>query len=558
MKIFNKQKKFIPMRHNIKYIIALAIVLLTGACGKDFLELTPADRLTADDYYRNEDEVRAGTASLYGFPWFGFDDKFSWLAGDCMSGNIYYTYDQEGQFFYFSFNEGNSHLSGGWRGLFRVISYANSVINDMPRIAEGNVSADVIEAALGEARFIRAAAYFILAEYWGEVPIVENSTELVSKNEVMLPKNTRSSIYEFIRRDLEYAAQNLKATDEPGRVTQWSAKGMLAKLYITMAQDLSDPNSASYFDKAKEYAEDVITNSGLSLMEDYHDLFLIENNNNEESLFAFQWMKGRYAVGNSRNANWARSSLIADQQWGGGKGVTYDFMQDVESGDLRRRSICMTLGDYYPEINKANGGYTYNFETENPNNPNNSLEAPNEVLNHLKKFVVGSSADTDGQVGTDQDAGINQYILRLADVYLIYAEAVLGSAASTSDATALGYFNEIRQRAGLDTLSSISFTDILIERRVEFCLESMFWFDLKRYFYREPQAAIDYLNAQEREYTYDRISSNNDPNLWESYELDEKSNSYILYESQMFLPIPASEVLVNPMLLEAAVEYEFD
>ncbi len=546
------------MKHNIKYIITLAIVLLACACGKDFLELTPQDRLTADDYYRNEDEVRAGTASMYGFPWFSFDDKFSWLAGDCMSGNIFYTYDQEGQFFFFSYNEGNSHLSAGWRGLFRVITYANSLINDMPRIAEGNVTQDVIDVALGEARFMRAAAYFILAEYWGEVPIVENSTELVTSNQMMLPKNTRSSIYEFIRRDLEYAAVNLKATDEPGRVTQWTAKGMLAKLYITMAQDLTNPNSATYFTKAKEYAEDVITNSGLSLMEDYYDLFLIDNNNNEESLFALQWMKGRYAIGNSRNANWARSSIIADQQWGGGKGVTYDFTQDVEAGDLRRSSIYMTLGDYYPEINKANGGYTYNFQTPNPNNPNNPLESYNSVLNHLKKFVVGSSADTDGQVGTDQDAGINQYILRLADVYLIYAEAVLGAAASTSDQTALGYFNAIRTRAGLSLKSSISFMDILIERRVEFCLESMFWFDIKRYFYREPQAAVDYLNAQQREYNYDRISSGNDPNLWESYRLDETPNSYVLYESQMFLPVPAAEVLVNPMLSEAAVEYEFD
>jgi hypothetical protein len=263
----------------------------------------------------------------------------SWLAGDCMSGNIYYTYDQEGQFFYFSFNEGNAHLYGGWKGLFRVISYANSVINDMPRIAEENVTGDVVDAALGEARFIRAVAYFILAEYWGEAPIIENSTELVTSNQMMLPKNTRSSIYEFIKRDLEFAAQNLKTTDEPGRVTQWSAKGMLAKLYLTMAQNLTDPNSASYFTSAKNYAEDVIVNSGLSLMEDYSDLFLIENNNNEESLFAIQWMKGGYAIGNSRNANWARSSLIADQQWGGGKGVTYDFTQDIESGDLRRSAI---------------------------------------------------------------------------------------------------------------------------------------------------------------------------------------------------------------------------
>jgi hypothetical protein len=546
------------MKNNIKYIITLAIVLLAGACGKDFLELTPQDRLTANDYYRNEDEVRAGTASLYGFPWFLYDDKFSWLAGDCMPGNIYYTYDQEGQFFYFSFNEGNSHLYAGWKGLFRVISYANSVINDMPRIAEENVTRDVVDAALGEARFIRAVAYFILAEYWGEVPIIENSTELVTSNQMMLPKNTRPSIYEFIKRDLEFAAANLPATDEPGRVTQWSAKGMLSKLYLTMAQDLNDPNSASYFTLAKNYAEDVIINSGLSLMEDYSDLFLIENNNNEESLFALQWMKGRYAIGNSRNANWARSSLIADQQWGGGKGVTYDFTRDVESGDERRSAIYMTLGDYYPEINSANGGYTYNFETENPSNPSNPLEAPNQVLNHLKKFVVGSSDDTGGQVGTDQDAGINQYILRLADVYLIYAEAVLGAAASTSDATALQYYNAIRTRAGLDTLESITYMNILTERRVEFCLESIFWFDIKRYFYRDSQAAIDYLNTQKREYTYNEIPGSDEPNSWASYELDSTENSYTLHESQMFLPVPAAEVLVNPLLSEDAVEYEFD
>jgi hypothetical protein len=546
------------MKNNIKYIITLVIVLLGSSCGKDFLEITPEDRLTSDDYYRNEDEVRAGTASLYGYPWFSYDDKFSWLAGDCMSGNIYYTYDQEGQFFYFSFNEGNAHLYGGWKGLFRVISYANSVINDMPRIAEENVTKDVIDASLGEARFIRAAAYFILAEYWGEAPIIENSTELVTSNQMMLPKNTRSSIYEFIKRDLEFAAANLATTEEPGRVTQWSAKGMLAKLYLTMAQDLTDPNSASYFASAKNYAEDVIVNSGLSLMEDYSDLFRIENNNNEESLFALQWMKGGYALGNSRNANWARSSLIADQQWGGGKGVTYDFTQDVKAGDKRRSAIYMTLGDYYPEIHSADGGYTYNFETENPDNPNNPLEAANDNLNHLKKFVVGSSDDTGGQVGTEQDAGINQYILRLADVYLIYAEAALGAAASTSDAIALDYYNVIRKRAGIDTLESITFMDILTERRVEFCLESMFWFDIKRYFYRDSQAAIDYLNDQEREYTYNEIPGSDNPNSWDSYELDSTENSYTVHESQMFLPVPASEVLVNPMLSEDAVEYEFD
>jgi hypothetical protein len=554
-----ENEKSTDMKNMTRYIFTVSLLVLLGACSEDFLNLPPEDRLTADGFYNNESEIRAATAALYGYPWFGFNDKFFWLAGDCMSGNLYYTYDQEGQFYYFSFNEGNSHLSFGWKSLFRVVSYANAIINDMPRIAnENGVSEDIINNALGEARFIRAAAYYALAEFWGEVPIVENSTELVVSNNMMLPRNTRSSLYEFIKRDLEFAAKNLKDTDEPGRVTQWSAKGMLAKLHLTMASNLNDANSAANFQMARDYAQDVIENSGAALMANYHDLFLIKNNNNSESLFAMQWMKGGYAIGNSHNANWARSSLIADQQWGGGKGCTYDLQEDFETGDLRRRSIYMTLGDYYPEINTANGGYTYHFETKDPNNPNNNIESPNEVLNHLKKYVVGSSADNDGQVGTDQDAGNNQYVLRLADVYLIYAEATLGAAASTSDVTALQYFNAVRTRAGLPEKTSLTLMDILIERRIEFALESLFWWDIKRYYYRNPSEALAYINAQERHYIYRRITGDNDANSWDSYELDETGTPITVFESQMFLPIPASEVLVNPLLAEPAVEYVFE
>jgi len=94
---------------------------------------------------------------------------------------------------------------------------------------------------------------------------------------------------------------------------------------------------------------------------------------------------------------------------------------------------------------------------------------------------------------------INQYVLRLADAYLIYAEATLGAGTSTSDSKAIQYFNAIRNRAGLPALSSITFTDILNERRVEFGMESSFWFDVKRYYYRDPSAALAFLNGQERE-----------------------------------------------------------
>ena len=456
------------MKNIFKYLLLpFLLVLSMGSCKKEFLEIEPVDRLTADNFFKNEVEIRAATAALYGFPWFDYNDKFAWTAGDCMSGDLYHTWDQEGQFFLFSFNSGNAHLSAGWKGLFRVVSYANSVINDMPRAADGNVSQEVINKALGEARFIRGMAYYLLSEYWGEIPIVENSTAIVVSNDFFLPKNTRASVLEFIRRDMEFASQNLPATDTPGRVTKWAALGMLAKTHLTIASDLNNPKSAENFELAKQFASEVINNSGLSLMSDYADVFRYENNNNEESLFALQWMEGAYAIGNSRQANWARSSLITanTEAWGGYKSMTFDFLLNVEGGDKRQPAIYMSNGDYYPEINKENGGYTYYIVHRDPDDPNTVLESASATLNNLKKYIIGSTADTDGGVSTGQATRINTILLRLADVYLIHAEASLGAQGSSSD---VQYFNLIRQRAGLPQLTSITFMDILKERRVEF------------------------------------------------------------------------------------------
>ena len=550
------------MKNKFKHLISLFLVLFLSSCSKDFLDIEPQDRLTIDNFYRNEGEIRAATASVYGFPWFDFNDKFYWLAGDCMSGNMYYTYDQEGQFFFFSFTAGNSHLTSGWSGLYRVVSYANSIINDMPRAAAGQVSQDVIDRALGEARFVRGLSYFMLAEYWGEVPIVENSTELVSSNNLFLPKNTRSSVLEFARRDLVFAAEILPASDAPGRITQWAAKGMLAKLHLTLAQNLNDANSADNFSKAKQYAEDVIVNSGHALLPNYADLFKIENNNNSESLFALQWMEGGYAFGNSRQANWARSSLLTGNSecWGGGKSATYDLVQNVEQGDKRQPAIYMAPGDHYPEIRKSAGGYTYNIVTRDPADPNIVLEGAAPVLNNVKKYIVGSADDTGGKVTTGQSTALNQYMLRLADIYLIYAEATLGAAGSTSDGRALQYFNAIRERADLPAKTEITFTDILKERRVEFCMESNFWFDVKRYYYRDPSAALAWLNGQQREHTYyrDNAPGAADENTVAGYILQPPLSPILISDSQMKMPIPAAEVNVNAKLAPDAPAEEYD
>ena len=368
---------------------------------------------------------------------------------------------------------------------------------------------------------------------------------------------------EFVRRDFDFAAANLPAIDAPGRLTHWAAKAMLAKVHLTLAQNLSDANSADNFSKAKQYAADVLTNSGLSLMTNYADLFKIENNNNPECLFALQWMEGSYAFGNSRQANWARGSQVTGNSecWGGGKSASYDFVNSFEQGDRRKSAIFMSSGDFYPEINKAAGGYRYNIVTRDPGDPNITIEGSAPVLNNAKKYIVGSAADTGGKVSTGQATAINQYMIRLADVYLTYAEAALGSASSSSDGQALGYLNAIRQRAGLSAKSSFTFQDIMDERRAEFGFESMYWFDLKRAYYRDPSATLAAMNAQQREYTYQRITTPNAPdeNTVEGYALIPPPSPIVISASQIWMPIPASEIVTNALLAPSAPaeDYKF-
>lgn len=549
------------MKKIFKYIGILALMLGTTSC-EDFLTITPEDSMTVDNYYNSEARVRANTASLYGSVWWGFHSQFMWLAGDQMAGDLYYTYDQEGQFFYFSYNNGNSYISSGWSGLFRVVSFANSVINDMPS-RTSNVPQAVIDKAVAEARFVRATAYFYLAEYWGEVPIIENSTDMITSGNMLVNRNTRKSVYDFIIRDLAYASETLPNVDgQDGRATSWAAKAMLAKVHLTYAASaVGNPSvfgdAASHFTKAKELCADVIENSGRVLADDYSSLFTVEGNNISESLFAIQCKSGAYGEGSSRNANFSRNSMIADQTWGAGKGPTLDLQKAFNKDDKRRFWTYMMQGDYYSMLNKEGGGYTYNNYVEADN------ENPNEVLAHIKKYVIGKASDTENNVGLNQDAGNNIHIIRLADVYLMYGEAVLGTSASTTDSKALEYFNKVHHdRAGLSAATSLTLESILKERRLEFAFEALRWLDIKRYYYRNSTAALSLLNAQKRELIYilkDGMSSASDRNNNNNYTEYVPGSGFVqVYDSQMFLPIPAEALTSNPKFREPAVDYQFN
>ncbi len=280
MKIFSKNT----------YIVLLLIIVGTS-CSDDFLNVESEDSTTLEEYYTSEDAIRSSTAVLYSaYGWFDYLSGLMFYQGDMAAGDLYYTSDDEGAFMTFEATSDNQYLTSGWESLYRVNSYCNSIINNMPSVAEDNgVSDDVINAALGEARYVRAWVYYILAEYWGEVPIITDATSLITSGDVKVNKNTRSSIYEFIRRDLAFACSYLPESEEEGRASKCAAQGLLAKLYLTMASDLDNDSSSTYFSYAKSYADSAInTTGGYGMIDDYDELFTIDGNNNKESLFAIQ------------------------------------------------------------------------------------------------------------------------------------------------------------------------------------------------------------------------------------------------------------------------------
>ncbi|WP_416445880.1 RagB/SusD family nutrient uptake outer membrane protein [Leeuwenhoekiella sp. A16] len=530
-----------------KIIYSLLIVTLFASFYSctDELEIEPEDQITKENFYQSEADFQAATAPLYNRVWFSFNDKFYFGLGDGRSYNLYAPFSD----YVYPFSDlAETGLTGplveAWGSFYNVIQQSNNVIIGITNSAVDETSKTQY---IAEARFMRGTAYWYLASLWGDAIISTNPSELV--NNPIVNKNPRSDVYEFAIRDMEFAAKYLpEQAAQSGRVTKYSAYGMLSRLYLSYAGLSDDPNSGTrdqaLLDLAKKAADKVISEGPYTLMADYAELFKVDNNNNSESMFALQWVpNGDYGVNNPHQAFFALGSEITgdDAAYGYYTRASYDVLLEYESNDERRKATWMADGDFYPEISRSNGGYTVDHE--------------NTYVN-VKKGVVGSTKDN-AKISR-QNSALNTYMMRLAEVYLNYAEATLGNGASTSDATALMYVNELRTRAGLDEKTSLTYEDIIHERRVELCMEGQYWYDLVRRSYYKQQEVINYINGQDRgvipAFTYDAEA--NQVSLDDTRDSDTRAVG-VADAGTFYLPYPESEVVQNPLLNDAPVPYEF-
>ena len=478
---------------------------------EDFLDQTNTTNPNQETFFDSETAVEAATAPLDNYVWYNLNEKFYYGMGDGRANNIT---AQWSSYVWPYTNLNETSLSEGldtaWGSLYSVVAQSNNTINNILQYATADVTEEVKNRGIAEARFMRGTAYWYLASLWGTAIIYTNTSDLV--NNYVVPPHNRSDVMEFAIRDREYAAKYLPETASTrGRVTKYSAFGMLSRIYLSMAGLTEDgeyngtnistnPNrgyrNTYYLDMAKKAALKVINDSSFDLMENYGDLFKIENNNCKEALFQLQGLTGStdaigWGCNQAISAFFGWSTMVTDAtNWGGALYASWDLFSEYDEKDkLRRYATIATQGDYYPEMYVKGGGYIYG-ETESHGNGGCNI----------KKYVVGTNDDNG--LSYKQSSGINTHMLRLAEVYLNLAEAILGNNATTSDPTALEYLNRVRTRAGMDIKNSISYEDIRYERRIELALEGQYWYDLVRRSYYQQQEVINYMNNQNRNATY--------------------------------------------------------
>ena len=461
--------------------------------------------------------------------------------------------------------------------LWAEIGHANTVYNS---IKGSSASESVKNQCMGECLAWKAMAYFYLVRTFGDVPIVhDNSVNIAAGDYNDLHKVQKADVYEYILMTLEKAMELLpREKSTTGRIDYYCAEGLYAKVLLTAAGVTGSLNS-DYLQRASAASLDVIQNSGRKLMENYEDIFRGSNNVSDESLIAWRWTNG--AQWTSQNT--LQSDLMPDgfdengDCWGGWGGPSADlqdaFGYDVTENpskridtDVRRKATMMGAGDVYSYFwrdkdlgNGKTGFDILKFYYDKSYNPaaTGEFQGPCGVQN--VKHAYGDNFDHQAEMNASAGRmayNLATHILRLADVYLVHAEAEVLQGKTTSR-TALDAFNAVRGRAIASAVpkTTLTFDDIWKERRLELAGEGDRWYDFVRRAYYDVNSCINELKAQRRNAIWNCISVykvwfESGYVTWDPTDIqyDEETPIPNVTANSFVLPYPTEDVALNPNL----------
>ena len=425
------------MRGIINRLFFIGSLSLVVSCS-DFIEIDPPnDRIVASVIFTNDTFAEGAMTGAYSYlfrNYFASGGGGSITLVTCFSSDELISYGATGsgddsQFYENTLTPRNLSVTNLWNSCYYTIYMTNSILEGLD--ASSGVSESLKVQLRGEARFLRAFSHFYLTELFGDVPIVTTTDITITRS---LPRSSRGAVYERIEADLVSARELLPETysayllNERVRVNKYAASALLARLYIRKKD----------WQRAEQESTRVIENTGLyELLPDLNSVFLM----------------------NSREAIWQLKPLE-----GGNTGKTTN-----------------EAGVFILQVNPVRHSLRPELVT--------SFAATDKrKLNWIGTYSSGSGTfyyPFKYKVSTGNTFVEYSMVLRLAEQYLIRAEARLKQSKLTGTNSAQADLNMIRNRAGIGNTTALTADDLMAEildqRRWELFTEwGHRWFDLKR------------------------------------------------------------------------------
>jgi hypothetical protein len=475
-----------------KIILATATILIASSCSQDFLDTKPLTQKTDITYYTTPAEAQEALAGCYDGLQLDYADVFSMpvcaevLSDLCFGGTGAADADDFRMIDEFDKDVLPAYMNlynATWINCYKTIFRCNMLISRLKQVDWGK-NPQLSKDIESEARFIRAFTYFDMVRMFEKIPLL---SEPSSEN---IPQSEPDETYNLIVEDLLFAVNNMSAkaystiaATEYGHVTKWSAEALLARVYLFYTGYYGKDDLLGKVTKANalSYVEDVISNSGHGLIDNFYDLWpaaaqyqavekgkTIDDNtyageDNKEVVFSIKYTYTNPLDGNHwiimnglRLTTWAARGY--DTGWGANT-VTSEFYNSFDPNDDRKAASIIAIKEegikFTTDVAKEYTGY------------------------YIKKYTPlctakGTSLAVSLGAGSNMTGQNQDYIvIRYADVLLMAAE--LGSS------NALSYVNMVRERAHVTPVSSVSKDVIFNERKLELAFEGLRYWDLLRY-----------------------------------------------------------------------------
>jgi len=454
---------------NIIYTYMIFSALLYS-CTDDSLDVVPRNELNAEVFWQSENDADLALAGAYR----GWESSNNMVFLDAITDLGYDQHDMGFQ------NMGNgqinasNYIQGGWADQYSTNWFSYSRIYRYNTFLENieNIEMDAKkkERYIAEMRFLRAYDYFNKALYFGDVPLITK----VGPPEDEPARISVTEIKQFVLDELTAILQDLPVQNNivsGGHVTRGAALALKARLQLYMGK----------YAEAMLDAKAVIDMGVYDLYPDYRELFL-QKSSNTESILDIQFLENgvytnRLPLYNLPLTEFGWSALSPTQkmvdvyEMSNGKTIddptsNYDPQNPYVNRDPRLdmtivRPGQMWNGRYFNSIDQSSPDYFTNVDTS-PLGMN--------VIKHVEPLPIGAKLD---------DNGVNVMVIRLAEVYLIYAEGALET--NTDIDYGLSLINEIRLRAGQIPATELTEELVRRERIVELAFEGLRHFDLIRW-----------------------------------------------------------------------------